>query len=218
MELRTSVNSRRTTFRDAARGLNALSAGALDFSRLDPIIKKWFRNFLGEIAEAQNTRHGRPWPSGTGPTSLSRRSGDLIASIRKSVKVSGVFTATGGEVRGVIGSPLVYARAQEFGATITPKRARWLTVPLPAAMDSRGVMKLPKARDYPRTFVAKSRRGNLIIFQKRGGKKIVPLFVLKKRVKIPPRLNLGIMLEAGSLAVGQRIIQEAQRDFARGKI
>lgn len=220
LELRTSVNSRRTTFRDAFKGLEALSAGAIDFNRMDPIIKKWFRNFLTSIAEAQGTRHGKPWPGGTGSTTLSRRSGNLMASVRKSVRVSGNFTDQGGEIRGRIGSPLIYARAQEFGATIVAKNSpkKWLTIPLPAALDARGIMKLPKARDYPRTFVARSRRGNLIIFQKKGAKKIIPLFVLKKRVKLPPRMNLGTMIEAGSLAVGQRIIQDAQQQFARGKI
>lgn len=218
LELQTRVGNRRKTFRDAAKGLQAISGDAISFDKLDVIIKRTLRLYLNEMALAQRQRHGRPWPGGTGSTSLSRRTGNLIESVKRSIKISGKFTQGGGEVRGQIGSPLIYASTQEFGATIRPKRAKYLTIPLPAAMDSRGVMLLPRARDYPNTFVAKSRKGNLLIFQKRGAKKIVPLFVLKREVKIPPRMNLGVMIEAGSRAFGDSVINEALREFNLGKI
>ena len=41
------------------------------------------------------------------------------------------------------------------------------------------------------TFVQYSKKGNLLIFQKRSRGSIVPLYILKKRVKIPARLGLG---------------------------
>ena len=77
-----------------------------------------------------------------------------------------------------------YAAIQEHGGVIKPKKAKYLTVPLPAALTPAGVLR-KEAREYPNAFIQRSRRGNLIIFDQRGNK-IVPLFVLKKEVKIPP--------------------------------
>ena len=215
LELRTGVQKK--TFRDAAKGLTALSQGAISFDKLDPVIRKTMLVFLRAISDQMRSRHSGAWPGGTGAKSLSRRTGALLRTIEKSVKVTGKFTGTG-EVRGQIGSPLIYASTQEFGATIRPKRAQYLTVPLPAALNANGMMKLPKARDYPRTFVARSRRGNLIIFQKKGRGKIIPLFVLKRQVRIPPRLNLGVAVEAGSRALGPRIVNEVVKEFRAGRI
>jgi hypothetical protein len=42
--------------------------------------------------------------------------------------------------------------------------------------------------------VAKSRKGNLLIFQ-RVGKKITPLYVLRKSVKLPPRLGMRATID-----------------------
>ena len=214
LELKTSTG--RTTFEDAAKGLEAFSQGAISFDKLDPIIRREMRRFLDAIVNQMRTRHGRSWPGGTSGKSLSRRSGRLVESIAASVRVSGKFSQ-GGEVRGQIGSPLIYANIQEVGGTIRPTRAQYLTVPLPAALNSNGTMKFPSARHYPKTFVQRSRRGNLIIFQKQG-RSIIPLFVLKKSVRIPPRLNLGVAVAAGTKALGDRIVSQTLRDFQAGKL
>jgi hypothetical protein len=47
----------------------------------------------------------------------------------------------------------------------------------------------PSARDWPNTFVRRSRRGNLIIFQRRG-REIIPLYLLRKTVIINRRLDV----------------------------
>jgi hypothetical protein len=52
------------------------------------------------------------------------------------------------------------------------------------------------ARDWDNTFVARSKKGNLIIFQRRGVQ-ITPLYVLKTSVKIPARLGMGQTLNIG---------------------
>lgn len=217
LELQLSAAGGRKTFRDAAAGLSSFSRDILNFETMDPIIRRNMLLFLKGIAAGQRGLHGKSWPGGTSDKSLSRRTGKLIESVEASIRVTGKFTA-GSEVRGQIGSPLIYASTQEFGATIRPKRAQYLTVPLPAALDNRGVPILPRARDWPRTFVQRSRRGNLIIFQKRGANKIVPLYVLKKQVTIPPRMNLRTMIEAGNRGLGDRIINEAVREFNLGRI
>jgi len=71
------------------------------------------------------------------------------------------------------------ATAHEKGATITPKRARYLKVPLPGALTPAGVIKAA-ALSRAGTFIIKG-----VIMSKAG----VPLFALKKSVRLPPRLG-----------------------------
>lgn len=72
-----------------------------------------------------------------------------------------------------------YARIHEKGGDITPKRSTKLTIPLPGVKGF--------ARDFDNTFIQKSKKGNLLIFQKMTGQDIRPLFVLVNRVRIPRR-------------------------------
>jgi hypothetical protein len=76
-----------------------------------------------------------------------------------------------------------YARIHELGGTVVPKKGQWLTIPLPAARTAAGVSRGP-ARSFPNTFFKMSKAGNLILFQK-DGKKLIPLYVLKKSITIP---------------------------------
>lgn len=184
---------RNKRFRDAEKGLRVFAAElSKDWDGAAKILSAELKDFLDSVALALAQRHGTPWPGGTGPKSLSKRSGDLVASIEKSVRIKG---STFENLEGYI-SAAFPGVVHEFGATIKPKKAKMLTVPLPAALDGRGVPLKKSARDWPNTFVARSKAGNLIIFQKRGTE-IVPLYVLKSSVKIPPRLGMRQTLETG---------------------
>jgi hypothetical protein len=123
---------------------------------------------------------------------LAVRSGGAGKSIRDSVRVEGHSLK---DVAGFIGGKF-WLKTHEYGATIKVKNAKYLTIPLRAALSAQGVPLKQKAKDWPNTFIAKSKKGNLIIFQRRGAD-IVPLYVLKKEVKIPKRLGLGDTLRAG---------------------
>jgi hypothetical protein len=79
------------------------------------------------------------------------------------------------------------ARIQEYGGTITGKP--WLAIPLPAARTAAGASR-GSLRSFKNTFFAKSKAGNLLLFQ-RNGKSITPLFVMKSSVTIPARLGFG---------------------------
>jgi hypothetical protein len=134
-------------------------------------------------------KHGVPWPMGASATTLAARSGAGLRSIKDSIKV----TETDGEVSGIITTGKM--TVHETGAEITPRKAQYLTVPLTPALNSQGLPLRSRARDWDNTFIATSRRGNLIIFQKQTGGKIIPLYLLKKSVTIRPRLGLGQMFE-----------------------
>ena len=88
----------------------------------------------------------------------------MVQSIIESVEVNG---RTFDKITGQIGGSMI-AAVQEFGATITPKTAKYLTVPLPAALEIKGVPRKKSAREWDNTFVAQSKAGNLIIFQRDG--------------------------------------------------
>lgn len=184
---------RNKRFKDAEKGLRAFANELQkDGERLGGVAAKELLFFLDGVAEAMIQRHGTPWPSGTTPNTMARRSGNTMRAVADSVRVQGSKLS---DVQGMIGGP-VYLRIHEYGGTIRPKRAKYLAIPLPEALDSRGVPKRRGPRDWKNTFVAKSKKGNLLIFQKRG-KDIVPLYALKSEVRIPARLGMKKTLEAG---------------------
>lgn len=88
----------------------------------------------------------------------------------------------------VYSAGIPYARVQEYGATIRPRRKKWLTIPLPDAKTAKGVTRGP-ARSFEDTFFRRSRKGNLLLSQRVASGEIRNLFVLKKRVRVPGRLG-----------------------------
>jgi hypothetical protein len=191
-ELSFEFKNKRYT--DAQAGLAAF-AKALGNSveRAGPVLSKELRDWLDTVAEALAKRHGSPWPGGTTENTLSKRSGALVQSIKDSVEVTGTKLD---DIQGRLGSALPYAKIHETGGTITAKKSKYLTIPLPAALGPNGVPKKKSAKEWDNTFIATSKKGNLIIFQKQGGR-VVPLYLLRTSVKIPPRLGLRDTLEAG---------------------
>lgn len=196
VELEFRFQNRR--FTDAAKGLEAV---AKQFDRNVDLIprelKKALREYLDQVRLGLIKIHSKRFSNpanvpATGERNLLRRQGGIggikvfIGRGRKDVN-----SVTGGLV---IPFPI---SVHEKGATIRAKRVQFLTIPLPAALDSRGVPLRASAREWDNTFVQRSKRGNLLIFQKRGAS-LVPLFLLKREVTLPPRLKAEQALEAGS--------------------
>lgn len=125
---------------------------------------------------------------------LNRRTGHLAQSIGAKIEKDG------NDWVGTVGSGygrydrLPYAEIHETGGVITPKHAKYLTIPLKAALTPTGAPKRGGARDWQNTFVGKSKAGNLIIFQK-SGRGLIPLYVLKKSVTIPARKYMSVTLQ-----------------------
>ena len=120
---------------------------------------------------------------------LKRRTGRLAGSFKYKVEEYGRYVS----VR--VGSNLIYSAIHERHSkeerTIRAKNGRYLTIPISkqyggGAVTTTGVVRKP-ARQWEDTFVAMSKKGNLIIFQNKGNNKIVPLFVLKEEVTLPYR-------------------------------
>lgn len=95
----------------------------------------------------------------------------VVSSINFGAKYAGVHIGPRGQV-----------------TTIRPKRAKMLAIPLPAAKTQAGV---PRGgpRDFPGTFVIRSKAGNLLVVQKGARNRLLPLFVLKPSVRIPARVH-----------------------------
>ncbi len=183
-------------FREAESGLRAF---AQDMNRAPeraaPALRAEIESYLTAIARVMETRHSAPWhPGASDSMRLFRRSGALVKAIRESVNVSGQKLEN---IEGRIGASLLYAAIQEYGGTIYPKLAKYLAIPLPSALTAQGLPILPSPRDWISTFVATSKAGNLLIFQKQSNGRIIPLYVLKSKVTIPARLGMGDELRTG---------------------
>jgi hypothetical protein len=132
-----------------------------------------------------------------GGSRLHNRKGDLRRSVR--------FYRGTRSVRMVVGGKdAPHAVTHELGGTITPRRGKYLTVPLPSALANSGALSGKYrirpvgggkyATDAGPTFIFKSRAGNLIVGVNRKGRKKFDakrdsLYVLKKSVQIPARLR-----------------------------
>ena len=199
---------------DAAAGLQAFY-GILekDFGAAAETLSREMREFLTTVTDAIAERNSGGWPGGTTEGSLSRRTGTLNEAILNSVEVTG---STFLDMEGSIGAPgIPYASIQETGGTIKAKSGKMLAIPLPAAMTTDGVSMLRSPRDWPNTFVRKSKAGNLIIFMKLGDR-IVPLYVLKPSVTIPARLGMQATLEAGAGYFVDRAIDSMVKAVTQG--
>ena len=198
-------------YKDAAKGLAAFGKAIQgDWERVPPILTRELEIFLKGVAARMTKDHSSPWP-GTVKSplkNLASRSGRALQSIRDSVRVEG---ATFDDIQGRIGG-VHYLKIQETGGTITPKKAQYLTVPLPAAMDGAGVPLKRSAREWDNTFVARSKNGNLLIFQRRG-KAVTPLYLLVKKVTIPPRLGMRQTLEVGKTYFVERAMKNMLKEL-----
>lgn len=93
-----------------------------------------------------------------------------------------------------LGSEVVYAPVHEFGKTIKAKNkykrvegGAYLNIPLPPNKTASGVTRRTARQVFnDGGYIAKSAKGKWLVFNSRN----LPMFVLKKQVKIPKRLGL----------------------------
>lgn len=172
----------------------------IDARRLKKLMEQIPKELTPELARALD-RHGYTFTSYLrrtrfqgGPSSLKSRTGALARSAghrllaRNTLKSMRLVVFIGG------GRAKKYARIQEFGGTI--KGNPWLTVPLPDNRTAAGVPRFKSARRLKetrpgKTFIVKTKRGNLLIAYKpyKNRDKILWLWVLRREVRLRPRLG-----------------------------
>ena len=112
---------------------------------------------------------------------------------------------TGTEINSLRGEGqirLKYGVTQEYGGTIRPRNGKFLTIPLPAALDPSGIARF-SARDLPRdeTFVLRPREDerNRAYIVRRTPDGLQYLFVLVRSVKVPARWGLRDLWKSGKM-------------------
>lgn len=113
----------------------------------------------------------------------------LIASLLKSSRAVGTSLSTlEGRYSGVY-----YAWLHEYGGQVTPRQAKVLTLPLPAALRPDGTPKLKSPRSWKRfgtfTYTSRSTGQSYLAYRGAGGK-LVLLYVFIKYATFFPRLGL----------------------------
>jgi hypothetical protein len=171
-------------------------------------VQRTLRRTMDDVYSRLARQHGGSWPTGTGPwgTSpdrLASRSGAGLRSIKGSIydNIVGDVATAGISTAGLT--------VHETGATIRAKKpGGYLTIPFRAALDARGLPLRRRARDWDNTFVARSKRGNLIIFRKQGNGTIIPLYLLKNSTYVPRRLGMAKTFEEQVPIAYARVIND----------
>jgi len=208
-------------FKDAAVGLAYFSRDlSVNFEReAVKALKIELKWFLQGVIRALETRHAGNWPGGTTPNTLSRRSGGAMDSlyfeVNKARTIKNLQARIGGKS---------WLKVHEFGTVgkagtlpdIVPVRATYLTVPLPAALDSRGVPLKASARDWENTFRWDNpNTGKKFIATKGADGKLVLLYILLTVVSIPARLGMRKTLEAGKSFLIDRAIDRIRTNVMK---
>jgi hypothetical protein len=105
-------------------------------------------------------------------------------------------------------SQTVYGRAQEFGAEITPKKARRLWIPLPPNLTSAGVMRQAPRDVFDKGFIRKD------VFYLKQNDKVIPYFVLKNQTKIKPKL----WIKQSLMKVDKKTVEEKTKQLVKNAL
>jgi len=197
-----------------------LDAKPLDPDKFRRSIKPIFRQF------------GQDYNSTLIRQNLSGRSGDMGLNRVSGNLARGWNTATTDDANGItvtnwVSGPAAdthggshgYAWAHEHGATIRPRNAKFLWIPLDANRTPAG-----HARMTPREAIAKggfiSCKSGPIFFgvsgsssKKNAGFKLTPLFVLKKEVTIKPRMGATSLFQERVLMLERSVLFAAEGLF-----
>lgn len=140
------------------------------------------------------------------------RTGRLRASYGHEVKqTSNGVEMDFGVIKARDGKVLEYARVHEHNGetVIRAKNGKFLAIPLDAAKTAKGVAR-GGPRDYPDTFV-RSFGGSPMIVQQIGNGRILPLFVLKRSVRVKGRPAVRPVAEQ---FVQPSLIDAARKNYA----
>lgn len=143
------------------------------------------------------------------------RSGHLRRSISSETTLEAsrvVLTLRAGE-----GATERYASAQEYGATVRPRRGKFLAIPVGRALTGAGVPRYPSPRAVPGLRFVPIRGGSMGLLVKDVGKRNArsdTYFILLRSVRVPATRYIGRALDsirpvaADRLADSLRVVLE----------
>lgn len=194
---------------DAAR--DALALAASRAANLEPVLTAFGRYMKTTSIPDNFAHHGRPqkWPAAHRPAFGPETpdplvsTGELIRSIGYTVTAEDLFVGAGDGSSKMRRAPLL-----QYGGHVTPKSAKWLTIPIvgPGALTISEARTM-RARDFPGAFVLmkgpegpgiyrKSFSSSSLLHGKRGGHgksggqktaSVVRIFAFVRSVDVPAR-------------------------------
>jgi hypothetical protein len=135
---------------------------------------------------------------------LKQKTGKFARSVREKPVVLRKTSVAGGAYYGQAYKASVHVGPRGSSRILRPKKSEYLTVPLPTA--SPGQRKMS-----PENFVLRSRAGNLLIVKRQHGGDFLPLFVLKKRIRVPRRIFLPEIVKK----MTPRVAKDVEKSIAR---
>ena len=169
--------------------------------RMATVLRDWGNEYLRRLT-AERMSH--KYPHG-GMDGVAARSGNLRRDWVTTVEETAVGPALRVRSHGLGNA---YAGLMERGGIVTPKKARNLTIPLPANLTASGVVRM-SARDV-------IDRGGFIkggvIYAKTGktDRSIKGMFVLKRSVYVPPRLGAESLFRSMLRTLEVAVMAEAK--------
>jgi hypothetical protein len=183
------------------------------------------RLVVGKRIQLIVTEIRQKWMTGgTKDNTLATRTGALKRSIRSMPpKIAGDGTQVVGQV--FAGARYAVTHMGPKGSTFTIRGKPWLTIPMmwipesarALAAKSGAIRGGARSDAFSDTFIRKSKRGNLIIFgqaaYQKGAKagqahgKVVPLFLLRRSVKVKRRVWLDVILKNA----GENLVDDTKK-------
>ena len=147
------------------------------------------RDFERVMDDVFTARQSGPFRANTTRRKLVNRTGALRRSFRSKVTDGATGSGADTALRVTIGNARTahYVFTQEKGGTIRPKTSKYLAIPMPANLTNAGRPRFERPRQVEGLFVL--RRGNKLFLVRPKGEGLEFLWVLKKQVKVPPRLG-----------------------------
>lgn len=173
--------------------------------RIEAIAASRGRGSLRERIRGQLAVDGL-WIEGEAKKNATRRPRARTGYLRNSIRTDVTDDARGLSLALRAGNraTVKYARAQEEGAVITPKRGRYLAIPLDSARTAAGVARWPSPRAVPGLFALEV-RGKVFLVRQQGPT-LDFLYVLKERVRIPPTWFLHRAMKRGEKRVTKNLV------------
>lgn len=164
----------------------------------------WLEKIISDV----KNKHSAPWKAGQVNPNLYRRSGRGIKSLRYSVRKDNRKLSAVGSI--YLNEYMYMHTSNKSYMDIKPVKSKYLAIPLPEALDSRGVPKKLSPLQWKHTHVMSRKKGGYIIYQNISKNKKKLLYVLLPAVKVRPRIKMQ-----GTIGFNQQYFIETFRNELR---